>query len=137
MIQNYKNKQFPDGANFHNLYLGTEYGEKNINTEYGDSIKAIYDYTNDFVFFSVILCEDLQEHTKNLIKRYKKGLSGNPPKLSNFDFSAPRKDGFIPPNEEYEKWLAGFPKVKPHEKKSWIRVLLSRCFSKDKKTPQP
>jgi hypothetical protein len=134
MISNFKAKQFPEGASFQNLYLGIEYGDNTLNTEYPDIIKAIYDYTNDFIFFSVILCEDLQEHAKTITNRQKRGLNGTPPNTSMVDFSTPRKDGFIPSNAEYEKWLVGFPTKKPEVKKSWRRVLSSICILKKSPT---
>ena len=125
LIDSFKNNRLPEGAKFEDLYLGLPYGNNQTNNEYGDTVSAIHLYTNDIIFFSAILCEDLQEHAATLNRTYKKILSRTPPSSSKADFSEARKNGFIPSNAEYEPWLSGFPR-KTQIKLTWWQRITSR-----------
>lgn len=111
LLDSFKNKQFPNGADFHHMYFGLPYGETHTNQEYGGSIQAISLYTDDIIFFSIKVCEDLQDHGETLKKRYKSRLRGSPPRLSIVNFEKPRQDGLIPKDEDYVDWLSGFISV--------------------------
>ncbi|AXI60305.1 hypothetical protein DLD99_07430 [Pseudomonas kribbensis] len=108
LLNAFKSKQFPEGASFEHMYLGLPYGTRQTNQEYGGSVEAIHLYTNDIIFFSIKLCEDLRDHGEILKKRYKSRLRGIPPRISTVDFDTPRKDGLVPKDEDYEAWLSGF-----------------------------
>ena len=122
LLTGFKNNQLPEGATFEDMYLGLYYQERHINQEYGSSIKAISLYTDDIIFFSVKLCEDLQYHSTTLIKRYKSKLRGAPPKTSTVDFEKPRQDGLIPKDEDYVEWLSGFVSIQEPIPKWWQRM---------------
>ena len=123
IINAFKNNQFPNGASFEHLYLGIPYGNNQTNKVYGDTLSAIHLYTNDVIFFSVILCEDLQDHATTLNKLYRKKFRGPTPKSSKVDFSQARNNGLIPPDIAYEPWLAGFPRDTPENLCWWQRFL--------------
>lgn len=125
IISTFKNNQFPEGASFEHLYLGIPYGNNQTNNVYGDTLNAIYLYTNDALFFSAKLCEDLQEHASTLKESYSKKFRGTPPKLTKVDFSQARDSGLIPADIEYEPWLSGFP-LDNSEKIGWWRRIVSK-----------
>lgn len=122
LLTAFKNKQLPEGASFHHMYFGLPYGVGQTNQEYGGSVEAIYLYTDDIIFFSIKLCEDLRDHGETLKKRYKSRLRGSPPRISTVDFEAPRKDGLAPKDEDYEAWLSGFVSMQETMPKWWQRL---------------
>ena len=122
LLNSFKNNQFPEGATFHHMYLGLPYRETHTNQEYGGSVEAIYLYTNDIIFFSIKLCEDLRDHGETLKKRYRSRLRGSPPRISTVDFEKPRQDGLVPKDEDYVDWLSGFITVQETIPKWWQRV---------------
>ncbi|WP_156382899.1 hypothetical protein [Pseudomonas sp. Root569] len=121
LLNAFKNNDFPEGASFHHMYLGVSYGETHTNQEYGNSVEAISLYTDDMIFFSIKLCEDLRDHGETLKKRYKSRLRGNPPRISTTDFEKPRQDGLVPKDEDYVDWLSGFVTVQKASSKWWQR----------------
>ncbi len=122
LLTAFKNKQFPEGASIHHMYLGLPYGETNTNQEYGGTVKAISLYTDDIIFFSIKLCEDVRDHGETLKKRYKSRLKGNPPRITTFDFEKPLREGLIPNDESYEDWLCGFVSVQETKPRWWRRA---------------
>lgn len=121
LLRMFRDKKFPEGASFEHMYLGLCYGDdgKNTNQEYEGVLKAISLYTDDVIFFCVKLCEDLQEHGETLRARYRSRLSGAPPRISTINFEQPRREGWIPKDEVYEKWLSGFVPTPPKKQKHW------------------
>lgn len=122
LLNSFKNKQFPEGASFYHMYLGLPFRETHTNQEYGGSVEAISLYTDDIIFFSIKLCEDLRDHGEVLKKRYKSRLRGSPPRISTVDFEKPRQDGLVPKDEDYENWLSGFVSVQETIPKWWRSV---------------
>jgi hypothetical protein len=122
LLEVFKNKQFPEGATFEHMYLGLRYGERHTNQEYGGSVQAVSLYTDDVIFFCIKLCEDLRDHGEILNKRYKSRLRGDPPGISTFDFEMARQDGWLPQDEDYEKWLSGFSSAPRKARNRWSRI---------------
>ncbi|MDI2594356.1 hypothetical protein POF45_23400 [Pseudomonas sp. 681] len=122
LLDVFKNKQFPEGASFEHMYLGLPYGERHTNQEYGGSVEAVSLYTDDVIFFSMKLCEDLRDHGEILKKRYKSRLKGKPPRISTVNFEIARQDGLLPKDEDYEKWLSGFISAPENKSKWWQRI---------------
>lgn len=119
LLNAFKNKQLPEGASFHHMYFGLPYGTRQTNQEYGGAVAAIYLYTDDIIFFSIKLCEDLRDHGELLKKRYRSRLRGSPPRVSTVDFETPRKNGLVPKDEDYEAWLSGFVSMQETKPKRW------------------
>ncbi|MCD5986231.1 hypothetical protein [Pseudomonas sp. CDFA 610] len=130
LLTSFKNKQLPEGATFEDMYLGLCYQERHTNQEYEGSIKAISLYTDDIIFFSVKLCEDLQYHSATLTKRYKSKLRGAPPKNATADFEKARQGGLIPKDEDYVDWLSGFISVQEPVPKWWQRMNPIHLFNR-------
>lgn len=53
-------------------YFGFPLPGDSVNQEYFDSMKGIYQYTDDVIFFSSLLCDDLKLHGEALRKSYRK-----------------------------------------------------------------
>ncbi|GAB0063695.1 hypothetical protein IBA8401_47270 [Pseudomonas syringae] len=129
LLNSFKNNHFPEGATFADMYLGLQYQERHTNEEYGGSIKAISLYTDDVIFFSIKLYDDLQDHSATLTRRYKSRLRGAPPRASTADFEKPRQNGLIPKDEDYVDWLSGFVSVQEPNYKWWQRMNLKGWFN--------
>lgn len=89
-------------------YFGFE-REGGKDSVYHDSMLAIKLYTNDVAFFGVELADELQTHADELQQKLKM-ISHDVPKKTRADFSEARNSGLLPPRENYESWLKGFPK---------------------------
>lgn len=92
-------------------YFGLIRRDGCIDSLYHDSIVNVRDYTDDVIFFSVELVEELQAHANNIHKKLLK-LTLDAGKVNTVDYSLPRQSGLIPPKENYDGWLSGF---KNHE----------------------
>lgn len=122
LIRAFKDKKFPEGATFEHMYLGLRYDGRHTNQEYEGTVKAISLYTDDVIFFCIKLCDDLRDHGEALSKRYRSRLRGDPPRISTLNFENPRQEGWIPKDEDYEKWLSGFATAPRQEHKRWHRL---------------
>lgn len=129
LLERFQNKEFSEGASFEHMYLGLRYGSGHTNQEYMGYIQAISSYTDDVIFFCIKLCEDLEVHGETLNKRYKSKLRGAPPRLTTLNFEQSYKEGWIPKDEEYEKWLSGFHNRPPSQKKGWLSLNPRKWFT--------
>jgi len=108
ILQTFNKNEFPEGATFEDFYFGLTYGDRQTNTEYGDIITAIYTYTNDVIFFSTKLCDDLQSHALTLNTHYKTQTKEKPPIVTMYNIPPKMRADFIPADKEYKSWLSGF-----------------------------
>ena len=81
----------------------------NVDERYPSSVHAIYQYTNDVVFFSVFLAEQLTSHSE-LLHRNLRRIRMRVPDPHTVDFSMARCRALIPESLEYESWLRGIQK---------------------------
>jgi len=116
-------------------YFGMRTEEGITDEKFPSSVTAIYEQTDDCIFFSRILADDLLEYGTKLRKRYAWKFRLHVPKLTGADWSIAENDGLLPPTSQYEKWLAGFKK-KPKTFKRLTAKVLSfwECSARD---PQP
>lgn len=70
---------------------------------YSSHIEAIYIHTDDGIYFSKILLEDLMEQSNNLISDYRAKF-GAPPKTNRADFEGLEDDGLLPDPSDYTDW---------------------------------
>jgi hypothetical protein len=84
-------------------------------------------YANDCIFFSKVICDDLERYSARLRrKHFWRGRFGLP-KTGKIDWSLATTTGLIPENIEYCNWLKGF-----RSKQSLLkRVTSSNPFSRD------
>ncbi len=118
LIEKIKEDNLPKGATAIGMYLGLPYGDGQINQEFGTSVGAIALYTDDLIFFSLKLSEDLREHGLLVAGKHKKKLGGDTPAISQIDLTIAIRDDLVPKDEDYEKWSCGF-QVAPVKKLAW------------------
>ncbi|AVH39518.1 hypothetical protein AL532_25950 [Pseudomonas monteilii] len=129
LLEKIKEDDLPHGAKIEHFYLGIPYAEGKANIEYGCYVQALWLYTNDVIFFSMKLSEDLREHGLHVAKKYTKKFRGDAPKVSDFDWSKAEQEGLLPRDEEYDGWLSGFPASPKKESFSTLHRLRKRIFS--------
>jgi hypothetical protein len=118
------------------LYFGLPQGHDHvINQTYPALIDAIYRQTDDGVFYSMLLCEDLYAHNVELAARFKKRFGrAAPDTMDKPDFTTPASEGLIPNEADYADWLTLFRHAKSAAPghSVWGRMLvrqrrISRC----------
>jgi chaperonin GroES len=108
----------PDRKLREEKYLGLRSAEGVTDDRYRASIKGIFDQTNDCIFFSRILAEDLLKYGNHLRKRCVRRLMLGLPKLAAADWSTAERAGLMPSADLYKAWLDGF-KANPS---IWLRL---------------
>ena len=91
-------------------YFGLPERNGNTDTSYPDVIKAIYDHTNDCIYFSHLLYKDLYDHGEELRKKFTKLFGKDTPTINKIDFSGQEKEGLLPDQKNYLNWTDGFLK---------------------------
>lgn len=118
-IERFKNGDLPEGAEIVHMYFGIPYADGHTNQEYGDTIKAIANYTDDIIFYSILLCGDLRSHGMLIAEKYKRNVGGIVPKISDFDIKDAQASGLIPQDNDYESWLSGFQFAEKKSRHWW------------------
>lgn len=81
-----------------------------LRLDYPMGIEAIYTQTDDCIYFSKLLIEDLMAHGKNLKRAHEKQFRGKPPKIGRVDLTELEDQGLMPPPENYPDWTDAFKK---------------------------
>jgi hypothetical protein len=89
-------------------YLGLTGPNGVVDVRYKGSVEAIYTQTDDCIFFSYTLADELLQHGKKLRKRYAWRYRLRVRKFQSVDWSIAENAGLIPPKEQYADWLRGF-----------------------------
>jgi len=92
------------------LYFGLPYGDGHINSEYPSLIKAISTQTDDGIFFSKLLCQDLSKHGKQLLETLKKNFRNVNQSVTEIDFAKAESHDLMPDDKNYADWLSAFEK---------------------------
>ena len=71
-------------------------------------IEAIHNQVDDVIFFSLLLCKDLNQCGEKLKKNLDPQLQKICPKVENVDISKPASEGLLPSKELYAEWLKAF-----------------------------
>jgi len=91
-------------------YFGLPTEEAVIDNKYPASVEAIHTQTDDCIFFSRVLADDLLEYGTKLRRRHVWRFRISLPKLGKADWSMAEDEGLLPQMEQYETWLRGFQK---------------------------
>lgn len=91
-----------------NFYLGLPGKDGVIDERYRTSLDAIYAYTDDCIYFSKLLAEDLFSYGLDLRKSAGKRLFWRMPKLSEVNWARAHEQELIPKDDQYADWLGGF-----------------------------
>lgn len=111
-------KLSPDDRVVAQLYFGIPDERGRTDARFLDCMSAISSGTDDGIFFSKILAEDLVTYGQSLAAR----LGRDAPRIHQPDFSQAAEAGLIPDEGLYKDWLAGFKA--PETPKSWWTRLL-------------
>jgi hypothetical protein len=91
-------------------HLGLEYTPGSSNKEYSDNLEAIYSFTDDGIFFSRQLLEELIKHGEAKRLRFQKryGRSGDLPIIAKPLFAKAEEAGLMPDPAKYTDWQSMF-----------------------------
>jgi hypothetical protein len=103
-------------------YLALKNEDGIIDEKFRASLTAIVNQTDDCIFFSQILADDLLTYGKRFRRKHSIGLRLGLPKLQQADWSVAKAHGLIPPAKLYASWLSGFKERKSPWKRfaSWV-----------------
>lgn len=108
--------ELPRGMEFKHVYFGIE-KDGHCHEGYSDAMKNLARFTDDLLFFSMTLCQELDKHGVELRARCKKLMRGEV-SILRFRLADDVPEGIIPDPEKYKVWLARFqPEVS--SKKKW------------------
>jgi hypothetical protein len=110
LIEDYKANPSISQGEMERKYFGIRDKNGNTDRSYPDIIEAIYSHTDECIFFSKLLYEDLYDHGEQLRKRYTKAFGKDAPKINRIDFSAEEKEGLLPDEKNYQSWADGLVK---------------------------
>lgn len=80
-----------------------------IDTTFGDAVDALYEQTDDCIFFSKLLTTDMIRHGERTRRDFKRrGVRGDVPGVTKISWEEPERKGLFPSEEEYATWLTGF-----------------------------
>jgi hypothetical protein len=90
------------------LYFGRRTADGHIDERYRTNLDAIYNQTDDCIFFSKTLATDVVKYGNALRRRHMWKYWLGLPKMQDADWSKANDSGLLPQNSMYEKWLQGF-----------------------------
>lgn len=105
------------------IYFGLSLPDGSIHQEYADTLQAIYQYTNDVIFFSSLLCSDLVAHGEKIRVQYRKDFGRHLEKTTSPDFKTEKAEKLMPDAKDYADWMNMFqehPREHPWYKKIWL-----------------
>lgn len=89
------------------LYFGLPDEHGHVDENYPSVMKAISNQTDDCIWFSKALIEELSKHGEKLKKTYEREFRGQPPNVTSVDLSLV-EEGLLPPDENFVDWTKGF-----------------------------
>jgi hypothetical protein len=90
-------------------YFGLRTAEGIVDNRYRSNVEAIIQKTDDCIFFSHLLADDLLAFGSALRKQHARRLRTGLPQLTTIDWSHVIGTGLIPSKDTYKDWLKGFP----------------------------
>ena len=91
------------------IYFGLPNEKGHIYKNYPDTVDAIYTQTDNCIFFSNLLWQDLVAHGEYIQKKFIKEFGKkNAPIISKPDFTKAEQDGLMPDSKNYADWTNMF-----------------------------
>lgn len=121
VIEQYKH--FPpdmDEKKMIDFYFGLPFSRGSVNTEYADSLGGISQYVDDAIFFSSLLCKDLEKYGNDVRDKYLKRYGGEIEIINSVE-NIPEYAHLMPDQASYESWLRMFSQVPVESKRPWYR----------------
>jgi hypothetical protein len=112
LIASYKATNFT-GDELLYLYFGLpRSGRRITNEEYPSLIEAIHRQTDDGIFFSRLLCNDLVDYNRELAAKYRRIFKKRAPAvIDKPDFTKPEEARLMPDEADYADWFNLFVKT--------------------------
>lgn len=110
LIEMYKETNAPDSQDFPRMYFGLPSKNGHVHLEYSNLVDSISSYTDDGIFYSQLLCRDLNEHGVSLASTFKKRFRDQAPHINSPDFQKAKEKGLLPSDDTYANWLSCFIK---------------------------
>jgi hypothetical protein len=110
-------------------YFGEPAADGSVDERVISNITALYDGSDDCIFFGRVLSDDLLKYGNRLRRRYRRRLYRlGIPKFQPADWSLAERERLIPSDEKYQRWLRGFrPRPTMSARlKSWLKGLRTR-----------
>jgi hypothetical protein len=92
------------------LYFGLQNEYGHVDLSYPAVVDAIYSSNDDGIFFSQLLCKDLNEHGNKLSEEFKIKFKDKPPAINEVRFDTEKAKTLIPTQDNYADWLSCFAK---------------------------
>jgi hypothetical protein len=89
-------------------YFGVPTSEGVVDERLQSNLRGIYEQTDNCIFFSRQLADDLVAYGKRLWRRHRWKYLRPLPKMAITDWSLAENAGLIPSNEQYAQWLKRF-----------------------------
>ncbi|HQS18457.1 hypothetical protein [Reyranella sp.] len=112
------------GGDFTAGFFGLDH-PRGVDNRYGANLDAISAYTDDCIYFSIRLTNDLLEHGRTLQKKYEARFKEKAPRITIADFSKVEKD-LLPPVDNYPEWekmSSGLDVGRTSPKPLWKRLM--------------
>lgn len=111
LLSKFKNAT-PEHGNLLAFYFGLPYAGGHVSTEYPDAMDALKNLTDDVIFFSHLLCKDLEAHGNQVLYKLRSNFKGVVDQIHAIELSPERTADLIPPAEQYSEWMSGFRETK-------------------------
>lgn len=105
LIERFKAKEFPDGADPGDIYLGEPFGDGHVSREYPDVLHAIESYVDDCIFYSTQLGAEVTRHGRKIARKHTKLFGKDRPSIVEVKFSDEKSMSLMPSPERYTTWL--------------------------------
>lgn len=94
------------------LYFGVPYGDGHVDTGYSDAVEAIYQSTDDVIFFSELIMKDLIVYGELLLEKYRRFVKGSKETIHHCDFYKAHEKRLMPGEGNYVDWFTAFENKK-------------------------
>ena len=92
-------------------YFGLLDSTGRINEDYPSLVNAIYSQTDNAIFFSHLLCNELGQYAKSAEGNFKKSYGSGAPKVVMIDWSIAEAGGLLPNAGGFQEFLAMFKEM--------------------------
>ncbi len=108
IIIEFKSKADKSNEALARFYLGLPGSDRHVDNTYPDLVEALYSITDDCIFFSKLLSEDLTLHGNRTRKRFITQFRGEAPRVIEVSYEKMEDRGLFPPESNYSTWMTGF-----------------------------
>jgi hypothetical protein len=118
-----------DRLEFALKYFGVANSRGIIDESFSSNVEGLYRQTDDCIFFSKTLADDLFEYERRVRRRYIWRFHLGVPRLVREKWEFPEMLNLLPKESDYAKWLRGFPKhpTRLRQFRAWV----ASCFMHD------